>query len=165
MRNLRRNLQPVFFKLYEGEEEIIDQYGNATGSFIPQYGSLKSAMLCVSPNKGSSEVEQFGSFEDYDRTMTTADVDCEIDEDAVLWIDGADTDGPYNAIVKLTARWKNSVQYAIQHVTVSAYEKQQDQIQQLINQQAAFAKLRAAEKEMQPISNENQSETESRISE
>lgn len=126
MRSLKINQQPVFYKLYEGEEEIIDQYGLPTGSFIPVYSELKSAMLCVSPNKGSSEVEQFGSLEDYDRTATTADTKCQIDEDAVLWIDGADTDGPWNAIVKLKAPWKNSIQYAIKTVTVSQYEAQQE---------------------------------------
>lgn len=82
-------------------------------------------MLCVSPNKGNSEVEQFGSLEDYDRTATTADTTCEIDEDSVLWVDGADTDGPYNYIVKRRAPWKNSVQYAIKQVEVSEYEAEQ----------------------------------------
>lgn len=125
MRNLRRNQQSVFFKLYKGQEEIIDQYGNATGSYKPLYSELQSAMLCVSPNKGSSEVQQFGSLEDYDRTMTTADTACPIDEDAILWLDGADTDGPYNYIVKKRAPWKNSVSYAIKHVTVSQYLAEQ----------------------------------------
>lgn len=125
MRSLHINQQPVFYKLYEGAEEIIDMYGNPTGSYIPVYSELKSAMLCVSPNKGSSEVEQFGSLEDYDRTMTTADIDCQIDEEAVLWIDGAETDGPWNAIVKLKAPWKNSIQYAIKTVTVSQYKAEQ----------------------------------------
>lgn len=87
-------------------------------------------MLCVSPNKGSSEVEQFGSMEDYDRTATTADPKCPIDENAVLWVDGADTDGPWNYIVKEVGRWKNSTQYAIKKVTVSQYEAQQAEIEQ-----------------------------------
>lgn len=122
MRSLLRNQQPVFFKLYEGEQEIIDEWGNPTGSYKPSYSELKSAMLCVSPNKGNSEVEQFGSNEDYDRTATTADTMCEIDENSVLWVDGADTDGPYNYIVKRRAPWKNSIQYAIKRVTVSEYK-------------------------------------------
>ena len=125
MRSLLRNQQPVFYKLYEGQEEILDEFGNSTGSYLPIYSDLKSAMLCVSPNKGSSEVEQFGSLEDYDRTATTADTSCEIDEDSVLWVDGADTDGPYNYIVKLRAVWKNSVQLAIKRVEVSEYEAEQ----------------------------------------
>lgn len=122
MRNLRSNMSPVFYKNLIGLDEVVDEYGNNTGSYIPRYSELKSAMLCVSPNKGSSEVEQFGSFEDYDRTMTTSDTKCEIDEDSVLWLDGADTDGAWNAIVKLRAQWKNSVQYAIKKVSVSEYQ-------------------------------------------
>ena len=103
----------------------MDEFNNPTGSYIPVYSELKSAMLCVSPNKGSSEVEQFGSLEDYDQTATTADTDCEIDEDSVLWVDGADTDGPYTHIVKKKAIWKNIVQYAIKQITVSEYEAEQ----------------------------------------
>ena len=129
MRSLKSNQQPVFYRLFEGEEEIIDEFGNSTGSFIPKYGSLRSAMLCVSPNKGSSEVNQFGSSEDYDRTITTADANCPIDENAVLWVDGADTDELWNYIVKLVARWKNSAQYAIKQVTVSQYQAQQAEIE------------------------------------
>lgn len=125
MRSLLRNQQPVFYKLYEGQEEIVDEYGNATGSYIPIYSELKSSMLCVSPNKGSSEVEQFGSLEDYDQTATTADTTCEIDEDSVLWVNGADIDGPYTHIVKRRAPWKNSIQYAIKRVEVSEYEAEQ----------------------------------------
>lgn len=122
MRSLRINQQPVFFKRLEGQKEIIDEYGNPSGSYVPVYGDLMSAMLTVSPNKGSSEVEMFGSFEDYDRTMSTSDTSIQIDEDSILWVDGAETDGPYNAIVKLKAPWKNSVSFAIQQVTVSQHE-------------------------------------------
>jgi len=121
MRSLTSNQQPVFFKLYEGEEEIIDQWGNPTGSYAPKYSELRSAMLCVSPNKGNSEVAQFGTALNYDRTMTIADPGCEIDETAVLWVDGADTDGPFNFKVVAVARWKNSSQYAIRQVDVSTY--------------------------------------------
>lgn len=124
MRNLLRNTEPVFFKKYLGREEIIDEYGNATGSFVPVYSEFMSAMLCVSPNKGTSEVEQFGSFDNYDRTMTTANKSCPIDEDCVLWLDGADTTGPYNYSVIKVAPWKNSVQYAVRKVTVSQYEQE-----------------------------------------
>lgn len=119
MRNLRRNLSTVFFKLYEGQGEIVDGWGNLTGSPVNKYGELQTARLCVSPNKGSSEAEMFGSLEDYDRTMTTADTACPIDENAILWLDGADTAGPHNYIVKKRAAWKNSVAYAVKKVTVS----------------------------------------------
>ncbi len=125
-----QNCQPVFYKLYEGKEEIIGEYG-PTGSYVPKYSQLKSAMLCVSPNKGTSEADQFGSLEDYDRTMTTADTTCDIDEDAILWVDDADTEGAYNAIVKKRAPWKNSILFAIKNVTVSEYEAAQKEISEL----------------------------------
>ena len=129
MRNLLRNQQPVFYKLYKGREEIIDEYGNPTGSYIALYGPLQSAMLCVSPNKGNSEAQQFGTLEDYDRTMTTADTTVPIDENSVLWVDGADADGPYNYIVKRRAPWLNSIQYAIKQVAVSEYKREQELFQ------------------------------------
>ena len=145
MRSLRSNQQPVFYRLYLGQEEIVDQEGNITGSYIPIYSELKAAMLCVSANKGDSEVTQFGTFADYDRTMTTADIGCEIDENAVLWVDGADTGKAYNAIVKLRSPWKNSVQYAIKNVTVSQYETEQKAIQEARRLKAELEAAREAE--------------------
>lgn len=120
MRNFRRNLDTVYFKLYEGQKEILDEYGNPTGSFSPVYSELRTASLCVSPNKGSSETDMFGSLEDYDRTMTTNDILCPIDENAILWLDNQLTENPHNYIVKKRAPWKNSVAYAVKRVTVSA---------------------------------------------
>lgn len=125
MRDLRRNTQKVYFKLYLGDQEIIEQYGNATGSYVPVYSDLMDAELVVSPNKGSADTEQFGSLLDYDRTMTTANTSVLIDENSVLWVDGADTSGPWNYVVKKRAPWKNSIQYAVSQVTVSAYEEYQ----------------------------------------
>lgn len=120
MRDLLRNLSTVYFKVYQGKTETIDEYGNVTGSFENKYGDLQIARLCISSNKGTTENDMFGSLEDYDRTMTTANTSCLIDESSILWIDNQSTDGPHNYIVKKRARWKNSVAYAIKKVTVSA---------------------------------------------
>lgn len=139
MRSLLRNQQPVFFRLYEGEEEIVDQYGNSTGSYVPVYGELMSAMMCVSPNKGTAESEQFGTLLEYDRTMTTSDTRVKIDENAVLWVDNADTNGPWNYVVKKRAPWKNSVQFAISQVTVGAYKEYQTLVQKLMEAKAVVS--------------------------
>ena len=88
-------------------------------------------------------MQQFGSLEDYDRTMTTADTKIAIDENAVLWVDGADTNGPYNYIVKRRAPWKNSVQFAIQQVKVSDYNDRQKRIRELEEMKAKFEAARA----------------------
>lgn len=119
MFNLARNTFPVYYKMYLGETEIVDEYGNNTGSPIPSYGELQTANLSISPNKGASESEMFGSLDDYDRTMTTADTSCPINEDSILWLDGADTTKAHNFIVKKRAPWKNSISFAIKKVDVS----------------------------------------------
>lgn len=137
MRDLKRNTQTIYFKLYLGDQEIIDQYGNATGSYVPVYSDLMSANLVVSPNKGAAETEQFGSLLDYDRTMTTANTSVLIDENSVLWVDGADTNGPWNYEVKKRAPWKNSIQFAISQVNVSVYE----QYQALLREAAVSAEV------------------------
>lgn len=118
MRSLRRNQQPVFYKNYEGQEEIIDVWGNPTGNFIPKYSKLKSAMLRVSPNKGTSEGDLFGTLANYDRTMSTADTSLDIDENSVLWVDGADTNGAWNYKVAQVGRDLNTISYAIYKVDV-----------------------------------------------
>lgn len=124
MRDLARNQQPVFYKTFIGQVEIVDQYGNGTGSFYNEYSELKSAMLCVSPNKGSSEINMFGTLIDYDRTMTTANTELDIDENSILWLDGKDTNGPWNYIVKLKSPWFNSIAYAIQKVDVTVAQEE-----------------------------------------
>lgn len=128
MRDLKRNTQKVYYKLYLGEQSVIDQYGNESGSHVPVYSDLMAADLVVSPNKGAAETEQFGSVLSYDRTMTTSDVNVLIDENSVLWVDGADTSGAWNYEVKKRAPWKNSVQFAISQVNVSVFEEYQRKV-------------------------------------
>ena len=123
MRNLLRNQDPIFYRRLVGSEEIVDDYGNVTGSYIPIYGDLMSFAGCVSANKGTTESEQFGMDMDYDRTITTADPTLPIDETSVLWLDGADTRGPYNYIVRRVSRWHNSLQLAVKRVDVTTSER------------------------------------------
>lgn len=119
MRSPARNKFLVYYKMYTGETYIQDEYGNDTGSPVPQYGELKTAYLSISSNKGSSESDLFGTIEDYDRTMTTSDINCEINEDSILWLDGADTTKAHNFIVKKRAPWKHSISFAVKKLEVS----------------------------------------------
>ena len=119
MMNLARNTFTVWFQVYQGEQEIVDEYGNKTGSFAPSYGTLQSAQMVVSPNRGDASLEMFGTLLDYDRTVSTADTTCPINEQTILWLDGASTDGPYTHYVKQRAPWKNSLVFAVKQVEVS----------------------------------------------
>ena len=119
MRNLARNCFPVWYRVYQGETELIDENGNKTGSPVPQYGKLQSAQMVVSSNRGSASLEMFGTLLDYDRTISTADTSCPINEQTILWLDGAPTSGPYTHYVKQRAPWKNSLVFAVKQVEVS----------------------------------------------
>lgn len=119
MRDLARNTFQVHYKLYLGQKEIVDENGYPTGSFGPQYGEMQTARLSVSPNKGTAETDMFGTLEEYDRTMVTADTACPIDEDSILWLDGHDVNDEHNYVVQKRAPWKNTIAFAIKKVKVS----------------------------------------------
>ena len=61
-------------------------------------------MLCASSKKGTGETEQFGSLKQYDKTTITGDPKCPLDENAVLWVYRADTNGLWTHIVKAVDR-------------------------------------------------------------
>lgn len=119
MQNLARNCFTVWYKLYQGEQEIIDENGYKTGTVGPVYGPLQSAQMMVSPNRGDASLELFGTLLDYDRVVSTADTTCPINEHTVLWLDVASTDGPYTHYVKQRAPWKNSLVFAVKQVEVT----------------------------------------------
>ena len=123
MRDLKRNQSKIYYKLLVDQEEIRDDDGNATGNFEPIYGELKSLDISVSANKGTSEAEAFGTSLDYDKTLSTANTSCEIDENTILWIDidpsGEINPPSHNFIVIKKAVSLNQVLYAIKKVDVS----------------------------------------------
>ena len=120
MQNLARNASVVWYEVYQGQTEIIDADGNKTGTYTDVYGPLQSAQMMVSPNKGDATLEVFGTLLDYDRALSTADTTCLIDEQTILWLDGASTEGPYTHYVKKRAPWKNSLVFAVKQVEVSS---------------------------------------------
>lgn len=118
MFNLARNEFTVFYKQYVGKQEVLDSNGYKTGSFAVTYGTLESAKMYVSANRGSAQDDMFGNLEVYDRTLITSDVNCTMNEDSIVWLDGADTNQPHNYVVKKRAPWKNSIAFALLKVTV-----------------------------------------------
>lgn len=118
MRDLKRNQQTVYFKNYIETVELRDEWDNLSGETEQIYGELQHVEISVSGNKGTTENQTFGVELDYDKTLSTADVDCPINEFSILWID-ADTDGPHNYIVVQRSKTINQVLYAVKAVNVS----------------------------------------------
>ncbi len=133
MRALRRNKQPLWYALYSGKTEIIDEYGNRTGQFTLKYGKPTRTEANISPASGETSIAQFGENERYDKVLVFAGVDIPIDEYSVLWIDSEpildaygelqkEQDGdvltPHDYLVKRVAKSLNSTAYAVNKVNV-----------------------------------------------
>ncbi len=118
MRCLERNKQTVYYKEFLSVTDGADSDGNYTGDKINSYGTMKSVKLRVSPDRGDTAFEPFGTSIDYDRVMQGGDLSVGIAEDTILWI-GVPTTGEHNYIVKRRADDINFVQWAIKRVDVS----------------------------------------------
>lgn len=118
MRNLKRNQRIIYYRKYEGYEDEYDEYGNLTGSPIKRFGEVKEYSISVSGNKGGTANQMFGINLDYDRTMSTADMNCDIDEFTELWIDSS-TDEPHDYEVVKRSETLNQIVFAIKKVSVS----------------------------------------------
>lgn len=146
MKGLKRNKQRFYYCLLnpDVQEYALDEHGNETGEVIPEYYGAVEAWANISPATGQSNTEQFGNFDDYDRVIVTAEMDCPIDENTVLFVDvepsyttiqthrienpdtvlGGDLEETeyqlpkYNYIVKRIARSLNVISIAIRKVDV-----------------------------------------------
>lgn len=123
MRDLCRNQIKIYYSNYEKSTELIDEYGNSTGQYELTYSKPEMIMISVSASKGSIDNQPFGNLLDYDRVLITSNMNCNIDENTVLWIDKLDTEKTHDYIVKKVARSINQIQIAVKKVTVSEKDK------------------------------------------
>lgn len=114
MRSLKRNQRKIYYKTL-ALSKTYDEYGNEEYA----RSELKSINISVSGNKGNTSDQFFGTSLDYDRTMSISNVNCEIDENTVLWIDKSPNES-YDYIVKKKSITLNETVYAIKRVDVNA---------------------------------------------
>lgn len=127
MKCSQRNKQTLYYALYQGKTEIVDEYGNATGQFTNTYGSVLRMKANVSPARGTSDIEQFGINANYSKTMVVDEMGCPIDENSILWIGKEPTSthgsvitmNPHNYVITQVAKSLNSITYAIKEVEVT----------------------------------------------
>ena len=118
MRTLNRNKRQIYYALLIGEEKGKDEYGNETGEPVPIYSEVVELNCNVSAATGADAVQAFGSFANYNRTMSVTDPNCPIDENTIVWFGVAPPD-PHNYIVTRKADSKNGILYALREVTVT----------------------------------------------
>ena len=66
MRNLMRNVTKISYKLYLGEQDLLDDDGYRTGEKSISYSDFSECYMSISGNKSDSEMSQFGRNLDYD---------------------------------------------------------------------------------------------------
>ena len=133
MRCLARNKSTFFYALHEGQIELIDEYGNATGQYSVKYGDPVRMCGNVSAAQGEIQSRQFGESETYDKVLVLDKPKVPIDEYSILWVDSrpeltaeghlalndkGEVKTPHDYIVKKVARSLNSVSIAISKVAV-----------------------------------------------
>ena len=133
MRCLARNKRTFFYALHNGQTELIDEYGNATGQYKVSYADPVETKGNISAAQGEMQTRQFGESETYDKVIVLDDPNVPIDEYSILWVDSqpeltvkgqlvTDENGeiktPHDYIVKKVARSLNSVSIAISKVIV-----------------------------------------------
>lgn len=82
-----RNDRDFWYCLYDTAIEVTDEYGNVTGEPVLTYQEATPYYGNISAASGQAQVEQFGNLDSYDRVIVTCDMDCPIDEHAVLFLD------------------------------------------------------------------------------
>ena len=107
MRNLARNKRTISYLLYEGFTDEVDSNGLYTGTKIPTYASPVDIRASVSAARGTTDLDLFGINVPYTNTVLVDNLDCPIDENSRLEIDG----NPY--AVLSVAKSLNHIAYAV----------------------------------------------------
>ncbi len=121
MRCLNRNKRQFWYCLYNSRgSEIVDEWGNATGEYIPSLSAPTPMVANISPASGQSGTEVFGGLENYDKVIVTDWMECPIDEYSVLYVDVTPGNNvSHDYIVRRVAKSLNSISIAISKVKVS----------------------------------------------
>ena len=124
MRELERNKQQIYYALLNSVVEATDSSNYKTGEMVKTYATPVPFRINVSPERGNAEREGFGIDTTYSRTMTTADMDCPIDEETLLWIGIQPSTStvshiPHNYYVVRKAQSLHDIVYAIREVKLS----------------------------------------------
>lgn len=134
MRCMELNKKDFYYALYKDKEEIIDEYGNATGEYKLIYENPVKFKANISAARGETQSNQFGENVSYDKTIVADKEQLQLDEYSILWVDtipklnedgslATDEEGelltPHDYVVKKVGNSLHTVLVAISKVTVS----------------------------------------------
>ena len=117
MRGLDRNKRPFYYSLFTGATDVTDSGGYLTGEKTVTYATPVLMYANISRATGIAFTDEYGTEADYDKVISTFDMDCPIDEHSVLYVDvtpGTGIEPDY--IVKRVSKSLNSISIAIAKV-------------------------------------------------
>lgn len=116
MRGLSRNKTTIYYALYEGNGEHMED-GLYTGEPDPTYSTPVALRASVSAARGTADVDLFGVNSSYSKTVIVDNTSCPIDEHSRLWIGIKPTgSAPHNYEVVQVAKSLNHIAYAVREV-------------------------------------------------
>ena len=116
MRTLQRNKRTIYYALYQGLMDVIDDEGNYTGEQAVSYSAPVEARMNVSGGRGQAEIELFGVDNPFTRTAVTDDLDTEFTTDTVFWFEADPTAEEHNYRCTGVARTINQVVIALAEI-------------------------------------------------
>lgn len=116
MRSLQRNCRDLYYAVPQGEESILDEYGNETLEKRITFSDPILLKANVSANVGQDSVNVFGAITEYSRTVSYSGESCPLTEGCRVWF-GVDTEKPHNYTVIKVADSKNGFLIALREVS------------------------------------------------
>lgn len=135
MRILERNKRELWFANRTGESYVTDSSGLKTGEKAQTYGTPQKMKASMSISSGANNLgsqgmvalDPYGLTTAYTHNAVTEDMNCPMDEEAIIWygrtpteeIGGKEVSVPYNFRVVRKARSLNHLIYYLKEVDVS----------------------------------------------
>ena len=119
MRTLQRNKRTIWYALYNGVTEVVDEDGNYTGEQEVSYGEPIQARMNVSGGRGQAEIELFGLDNPFTRTAVTDDLTTPFTTDTIFWFEADPETDPHNYRCTGVSRTINQVVIALAEVDIT----------------------------------------------
>lgn len=87
MRDAENNKIKMWYALYTGNEDEVDENGDFTGNPIPKYSAPVEFRASASSGKGSAEQDVFGMNVDFTRSICSMDMSLPITDTSLVWIE------------------------------------------------------------------------------
>ena len=124
MRTTQRDKRTIWYALYEGLVDVVDDDGNLTGEKSVSYSEPVKTRMNVSGGRGQAAIEEFGVENPFTRTAVTDDLVTPFETDTIFWF-GID---PVKDGIKTTHNYRcTGVARTVNGVTIALKEVDTDE--------------------------------------